>query len=212
LTRNRNFAAGEAGRIDPPLRLALAGAAVIVLLQAVPAAAPWLEYRRASIGAEPWRLLTGHLVHLNWTHALVNAGAWLALAHLFGSTLDARRQAVVLVLGALGTAVALATLDPSIAWYRGASGALHALFFAGAGAALREAVRCDRVAATWIAAALLAGGAIKLALEFPQAGQTPHAAWLGAPVVPQAHLAGAAIGAALGLRFGRRRERRAISG
>ena len=185
--------------------MAAIAAVVLLLLQAVPEVATLLEYRRTLLLHEPWRLLTGHLVHLNWTHALINAAAWLALAHLFSPVLDVRRQLLCMAAGAFVISAALAIAYPTVEWYRGASGALHALFFAGATAALFQASRRPR---RWLpllwAAALLAGGAIKIALELPRGGATPYAEWLGANTVPQAHLAGAAVGIGLGMLFGRR--------
>ena len=183
------------------LLAALAGGALMLLLQSVPRLLPALEYRRAALAAEPWRLLTGHVVHVNWTHALVNAGAWAVLAWLFAPQLDARRQWLSLMLGALFISLALAGGHPSIEWYRGASGALHALFFAGAvtavGASLRR--RPGR-SAPW-PLVLLVGGWLKVALEQPRGSVTPYADWLAATTVPQAHLLGALAGTLLGLVF-----------
>lgn len=180
---------------------ALAGAALILLLQSMPAVLPALEYRRAALAAEPWRLLTGHLVHVNWTHALVNAVAWVVLASLFAPQLDARRQSLSLALGAAFISLALAGGYPSIAWYRGASGALHALFFAGAVTAVGASLRRQPRRPALLPLALLVGGWIKVALEQPGGSATPHAEWLAATTVPQAHLLGALAGTLLGLLF-----------
>ncbi len=180
---------------------ALLGAAVILALQALPAWLPALEYRRELLAAQPWRLLTAHLVHLNWAHALVNAAAWLLLATLFRHAFDARRQLLALALGALAVSLGMALLYPSISWYRGASGALHALFFASVIVHGAAAMRGRAVPATLAAAVLLIGGWIKVALELPPGAQTPESEWLAAPVVPQAHLLGALAGCVLGLAF-----------
>ena len=53
----------------------------------------------------------------------------------------------------------------------------------------------------WLPAALFFGGWIKVALEQPGGDTLPHAEWLGAAVVPQAHLIGAACGSMLGLAY-----------
>jgi membrane associated rhomboid family serine protease len=45
---------------------------------------------------------------------------------------------------------------------------------------------------------LFAGGWIKVIVEQPGDASTPYANWLGAGVVPQAHLAGAITGTLLG--------------
>jgi rhomboid family GlyGly-CTERM serine protease len=183
------------------LTAALAGGALILLLQSVPQLLPALEYRRAALAAEPWRLLTGQLVHVNWTHALVNAAAWPLLAWLFARQLDARRQLVSLTLSALFISLALAAWHPSIAWYRGASGALHALFFAGAVTAVGASLRRHPGRPAPVPLALLVGGWIKVALEQPGGSGTPYAEWLAATTVPQAHLFGALSGTLLGLMF-----------
>jgi rhomboid family GlyGly-CTERM serine protease len=194
--------------LPAPLTAALAGSALILLLQLAPAVLPALEYRRAALMAEPWRLLTGHLVHVNWTHALVNAGAWLVLARLFAPQLDARRQSLILALGAAFISLALAARYPSIEWYRGASGALHALFFAGTTTALGASLRERPRRAALIPLALLAGGWIKVVLEQPGGSATPYAEWLAATTVPQAHLLGAVAGTVLGLYFAARARQR----
>jgi rhomboid family GlyGly-CTERM serine protease len=190
--------------LHAPLTAALAGCALILLLQAVPAVLPLLEYRRAALLSEPWRLLTGHFVHVNWSHALVNAGAWLLLARLFAPQLDARRQLLSLLLGAAFISLTLVAWHPSIAWYRGASGALHALYFAGATAAIVRAARARTRRSAGVALALLAGGWIKVALEQPGGSATPYAEWLAAATVPQAHLLGAVAGTLLGVLFAER--------
>lgn len=188
----------------PAVRAAFIGAALILLLQAITPAAVLLEYRRSLLATEPWRALTGHLVHVGWQHAIANAVAWIVLARLFEPVLDARRQLACLVLGAIVVSGALALIWPSIGWYRGASGVLHALFFAGATASLSAAWQAGRRWSLLWAALLLAGGAVKLAVELPLDGVLPYAQWLGTAVVPQAHVVGAVVGSSLGLLFGRR--------
>lgn len=175
-------------------------AAALALLLMAPGLAEPLEYRRALLAQEPWRVFTGHLVHLNWPHALVNALALLIVARLFAPDLSARRQVAVLLVAAVSISIGLAVLYPSIAWYRGMSGVIHALFFAGATLWLARA-RPWSARSLWLPAALVVGGWIKVMLEQPSGDVLPHAEWLGAAVVPQAHLIGAACGSALGLAF-----------
>ena len=193
----------------PPavLTAALAGSALILLLQLMPEVPAALEYRRSALAAEPWRLLTGHIVHVNWTHALVNSGAWVVLAWLFAPQRDARRQLLSLAFGAALISLALAVGFPSIQWYRGASGALHALFFAGATAAVGESLRRQRRRAALLPLGLTVGGWLKVILEQPGGSVTPYAEWLAAATVPQAHLFGALAGTLLGLIFAARAAR-----
>jgi rhomboid family GlyGly-CTERM serine protease len=185
--------------LSSPERVAIALALAMLTLQAV-APIDALEYRRLALASEPWRFLTGHLVHINWQHALVNAAALWVVARLYAPDLDARRQAVALFLSGLAISAALVWLLPSIEWYRGLSGALHGLYFAGATTWLvTERPRTWR--RLWLPAALFLGGWIKVALEQPGGAATPHADWLGAAVVPQAHLVGAICGTLLGALF-----------
>jgi len=193
-------------------RFALAGALTLLLLQAMsvalPALAPALEYRVAALTTEPWRVLSGHLVHINWPHALINAVAWVIVARLFAQELAPARQLCVVLVAALVVGLGLALVWRQIEWYRGFSGVLHALFFAGATAWLLQAyaARATRnPGALWLPAALAAGGWIKVWMEQPAAGTTPFAEWLGAATVPQAHLLGAVCGTAFGLVFARTR-------
>jgi len=193
-------------------RFALAGAVVLILLQAasvaVPALAAALEYRVGALCTAPWRLLSGHLVHINWPHALINAAAWFVVARLFARELTPARQLLVVLAASIVVSLGLAFVYPRIDWYRGFSGVLHALFFAGATAWLQQtlAARETRNPGTlWLPVALVAGGWVKVWLEQPAEGTTPFAAWLGSTTVPQAHLLGAACGTVFGLIFARAR-------
>ena len=214
LSRARHDPAMASAFRSPPgaIVLALAGALSILLLQSMPAVPAALEYRRELLAAEPWRLLGAHLVHVNWPHAIVNAGAWLLLAQLFLRELGFARQLACLATSAVFISLALAAWYPAIAWYRGASGVLHALFFAGAMAMLADGVAHSRKRLALLALALLAGGWIKVAAELPQGRDTAFSEWLGAATVPQAHLLGAAWGTALGLVAARLARRRGVSG
>ncbi len=141
-------------------------------------------------------------------HAAINSLALIIVARLFAADLEAGRQAGVLVVAALIISAGLAFFYPQVSWYRGLSGVVHALFFAGAITWLLRAGPRN-VRTLWLPAALLAGGWIKVALEQPTGDVLPHAEWLGAAVVPQAHLIGAACGTAIGLALAltdRRRE------
>jgi len=179
---------------------ALAGAAGVILLQALDCGAA-LEFRRTLLAAEPWRLLTGHLVHSGWRHALLNSAAWIALARLFGRELGPARQAVVLAACMLGTSLLLWQMAPAVSWYRGLSGALHGLCAAGAVLWLAQPqerngsdARHDRI----LPALLLAGILAKVLIEQRGAAPPWMQNWIGVTVITQSHLFGAAIGTAAG--------------
>lgn len=155
-----------------------------------------LEYRRTLNGPEPWRWLGGHLVHLSWRHALVNCIALMLLERLAAPWLSPAARWLALAGGMIAVSLALTLFLPALEWYRGLSGALHGLFFAAAVAGLRSAAPGRR----WLPIGLIAGGLLKVLLEQPgSAAEFPLSAWLGEPVVPQAHLAGAIAGLVLGL-------------
>ncbi|MCA3221451.1 MAG: rhombosortase [Burkholderiales bacterium] len=184
-------------------RQALGGAALVLLVQALVPLHGALEYRQALVASQPWRTLTAHLVHVNWVHALLNLAAWLVVARLFAPELRTWRQPLVLAVAALAVTLHLALLHPGIAWYRGFSGTLHGVFFAGATAWLLALLTDGerRPRALWLPAVLVAGGWVKVLAEQPGGSLTPYAQWLGAGIVPQAHLAGAVAGSMLGLLF-----------
>jgi rhomboid family GlyGly-CTERM serine protease len=200
----------ESMRLTPPRqffstpaeRLAAAGVALIALLACFPAAGPALQYQRDALAQQPWRLFTAHLVHVNARHVLLNAVVWLVFARLFAPELGARHQALAGAVGAAAISAGLAAFYPQVNWYRGASGVLYALFFTGAVVWLGHALRTprpDRWRRLALPALLTAGGWAKILWELPRAGALPFNPWLDAPVVPQAHVLGAAAGTLLAI-------------
>jgi rhomboid family GlyGly-CTERM serine protease len=175
---------------------------VLVLLGELMLWGDALEYRRALLLSEPWRLLTGHFTHLSLLHAMVNCVALILLTKLFAERLCAWEQWAVLLGAPLCISLVFWIAMPGLIWYRGLSGDLHALYFAGCVAWLMTSVGHAR----WLPIAALVGGAIKVLLEQPWSETFPWANWLGAPVVPQAHLIGAFVGAAAGLWIAARRK------
>ena len=92
-----------------------------------------LRFDREDLAAgEWWLLLSGHLVHLSWRHAVMDLAAALALGWLFGRELPPARWAWVLLLSLLAVNAGLWWLDPEITWYVGLSGVLHGVMAAAA--------------------------------------------------------------------------------
>lgn len=195
-------------------KFALCGALLLIVLHVLlPAAAQSaMEYREAQTLSQPWRLLSAHLVHLNGLHVLVNAVAWVLVARLFFRELDPLRQLQTALLAAMAIGVALLGIWPTISHYRGFSGVLHALYFAGAMTWWIEALRDMAAAKTafhlrnlrplLFPTALLLGGVLKVILESPWNEARPWLEWLGAYTVPQAHAIGALTGLLSGVVFG----------
>ncbi len=163
-----------------------------------------LEYRRALLASEPWRLWTGHFVHLSLVHAMLNAVALLLLERLFAERLRAGEFWLLLGVSPVLISLLLWIALPELEWYRGLSGMLHAIYFAGCVVWLKG----SRDRARWLPLAALVGGLVKALLEQPWDASFPFREWLG-PVVPQAHLVGAVIGTAAGLALAARRAGRA---
>jgi rhomboid family GlyGly-CTERM serine protease len=146
---------------------------------------------------QPWRALTGPLVHATWGHALRD----LALVALAGAAYEAplasRRTPLFLAGLALPPIAVLAAGDAG--WYCGLSGLSHALL---AAALACEAMR-RRGRTRAIVLALCAVVALKPLYELAS-GAPVFAMALGDGIVqvPIAHATGVAIGIAAGLLAG----------
>lgn len=166
--------------------LGLAASALLVMLLGE-AGEALLRYQRSEILiGEVWRLLSGHLVHLGWSHLLMNLLALALVWALFGDTLTLAGWLLLLLFCALFDGLGLLLLNPGVEWYVGLSGVLHGLFLAGALAGLASGRRD--------AALLLIALVAKLAWE-QLAGPLPGSeATAGGLVVVDAHLYGAIAG------------------
>jgi rhomboid family GlyGly-CTERM serine protease len=170
-----------------PLALLVTLAALLAAL--VPGAAEALELERARVaGGELWRLLSGHLVHYSREHLVLDALAFLALG-LACERRAPRRTALALAAAALAIPLAVLTLQPELARYRGLSGLDSALFGLLLGLEARAGAR-----RAWLAGALLAA---KLGWELAsgQALFVDSVAQDFVPV-PLAHALGALLGLA----------------
>lgn len=165
-------------------------AACIIALGAIDISAE-LRWDRALISeGEVWRLLSGHLVHSGWPHALVNLAALILLATVLGNTFPARTWLALMP----ATAVVVGTgLMMDGIWDRfiGFSGVLHGLIAAALSANTLRAARWKNYHAAGLAALWL-----KVLVEC--VGFAPAPAWLDVPVAVTAHLWGALAGTVLG--------------
>lgn len=140
-----------------------------------------LRYERDAIAAgEWWRLLTAHLVHLGFGHALLNVGGLALVWALFAREYSLRRWWVIVLVAMAAIDAGLWLFDPEVSWYVGASGVLHGALAAGVIGKLRRREREG-----WVLAAFLVG---KLCYE-QTAGVMPLSAGIG-PVIVSAHLYG----------------------
>jgi rhomboid family GlyGly-CTERM serine protease len=159
-----------------------------------------LEYRRVLAAREPWRLFTGHFVHLGFVHALLNCVALLLPGRLFADRLKPGAFFGILAAAPLLISLLFLATLPELLWYRGLSGALHAVYFAGCVVWIATTAGRGR----WLPIAALVGGTVKVLAEQPWDGSFPVHEYLRVAVVPQAHLLGAITGTAAGLLLRRR--------
>jgi rhomboid family GlyGly-CTERM serine protease len=174
---------------DRAYGLALLGALALLLLPewGGDAARDALSYQREALAqGQWWRLLSAHFVHLDLQHAALNSMGAVLMWALFARDFAPLPWVTIYLGSCLAVSAGLWFFSPQIAWYVGASGALHGVMTAGTLAHLR---RGDLDG--WILAVFIV---VKLAYE-QYAGALPFA---GSPdTVVDAHLYGAIGGVVL---------------
>jgi rhomboid family GlyGly-CTERM serine protease len=149
-----------------------------------------LAYDRERIGQGAYGLLlSGHLVHLNNMHLLLNMLGLALVLTLFDRVLAWWLWLLLLLSSALAISLGLYLLLPQVDRYVGLSGVIHSLYAAGAVALLRTRERK-------LALVLLALLTLKLLTEGYGQGISLTADLIGGHVLVQAHLYGAIFGVA----------------
>lgn len=147
----------------------------------------WLMFNRTAIDqGQWWRLLSGHLVHLNWGHFWLNMGGVLIVAGFLRRHWRVPQWLALLVWSALATGLGLYILNPELYRYVGLSGVLHGLFIAGAWQERKHYALSGNV--------LLALLMIKLVWEQIGGAMPGSEAAAGGHVIVDAHLYGALSG------------------
>lgn len=166
----------------------------------------WFLYDRGAIGqGQWWRLLSGHLVHTNMAHLLLNSAGVIALWFVFGhSVLLGARHATLKYLGLVALLSVLISFGlwlwfPDVTYYYGLSGALHGLFCFGAVSDLSQR--------RWSGALLLMGCALKVAWEWVAGPSAATGALIEAEVAISSHLLGSILGTLLAAALWMRRVR-----
>ena len=151
-----------------------------------------LAYMRQGVaGGELWRLVTGHFVHLGWTHMWLNLAGLALVVWLVGEVFSWVRWLLVLGLTILIIDLGFWFLYPNLAWYVGLSGVLHGLLVGGL---LKGVVERDRESMILLGFVLA-----KLAWEQFSGGPLPGSeATSGGTVIVNAHLYGTVGGALAG--------------
>jgi rhomboid family GlyGly-CTERM serine protease len=154
-----------------------------------------LDWQPGLAFAEPWRWWTAGLVHYSGMHLAANvAGA--ALVAAFALVARPSEKAAFAWLAAVAMTHLGLLLEPRLLHYGGLSGVLHA------GVALIAVQLVARPASSvqrWIGAAVLAGLALKVALEAPWSGPLQYRAGWDIAIAPLAHATGVVSGTLAGL-------------
>lgn len=171
-----------------PLRFLLAPAVIALICVVISLQPQWHNYLALTedgLLAQPWRVFTTHLVHLNDQHLLMNLVALFLLAVIFRQQAQGRLLVNVMVISALfATIVPIAVSQEYL--FVGLSGVLHGIaVFAG----VTMAKQGHKVGFVVLAAVV-----VKLIVDMTV--QSGYQDWLGAEVAYLSHLGGA-IGGAL---------------
>ena len=184
-------------RLDFPWTLAVAAAAVVATAIALSASPADHRVARAMLAdgntwREPWRALTGPLVHATWGHLVRDLSLTLIVGVAYEAPLG-RRWPVLIAAGLV--LPALAVLASGATVYYGLSGLSHALLAAALGFELRR----RRGRARLYVAIVAAGLAVKVGYELVTGAPAfPMDLGPGVRQTPLAHAVGAALGALVG--------------
>ena len=170
------------------LGLLIACAALIFPVLAGESGRELLRYDRAGLAAgQWWRLLTGHIVHLDLEHAALNSLGLVLMWALFARDYKPWQWVLIVVTAIATIDAGLWLRDSTVAWYVGSSGALHGVMAAGTLAHLRR-----RDLDGWILAAFII---VKLSFE-QGSGALPFSD-SAVGVIVDAHLYGSLGGVAV---------------
>ena len=149
------------------------------------------RYDRLAISSgELWRLISGHFVHLGWSHFALNTVGLVLISFLVAARFSAIQWLLITLLIIVGIDLGFWILEPQLAWYVGLSGVLHGLLAAGVASGMR-----DGQSDSWIIGGLLVIKIIYEQLVGPVPGSEGTS---GGDVIVAAHLYGAIAGALAG--------------
>jgi len=101
-------------------------------LQAGDHGVSWRYDRDLITNGHYWLLMSGHFVHLNWTHWGLNMAGLAIVAFFFSPYGNVVQWLFVSAVSAIFVGLGLYWLNPDVSTYVGLSGVLHGLFIYGA--------------------------------------------------------------------------------
>jgi len=143
-----------------------------------------LVYNRVLISeGEIWRLFSGHILHTNGYHLLLNLAAIFMLWALHGRFYSLKNYTVLFLFCSVTTSIGLYYFDPTLNQYVGLSGVLHGVFVFGALMDIRAKDKTGYL--------LFIGVWLKIAHEQFYGASTDVSNLIDASVAVNAHLFGA---------------------
>jgi rhomboid family GlyGly-CTERM serine protease len=158
-----------------------------ILALTEPLSSEWLAYDREQLNNfQWWRMITGHFLHTNTTHLLLNTAGLALLWALHGHYFKNLCYFVQFLMLCLGTSIGLYLFAEQMQWYVGLSGALHGLFVIGAYFDIQKTFKTG-----WI---MLIGVWLKVIHEQIYGASEEVAKLIAANVAIDAHLFGTITG------------------
>ena len=87
-----------------------------------------LRYERELMTSEPWRAFGHALLHLNFSHLLLNLVALACMYFLFAAAFESPLWLIVVLVSSALSALGMYLFNHNIEWCVGLSGGLHGLF------------------------------------------------------------------------------------
>ena len=174
----------------PWFALGLSGLSLILFWLFGPLSEILVYDKEAIARGEVWRLVTGHLVHVSFSHMLLNVAALLPLAWFLekGFNLSPAKMLLIFLTAIFAIDLWLFIGLPSLSFYSGLSAYLNTLYVLLMMLAWRQTGHK-------IFLLLLTGDALKIAYEgLAHSSIFTSLLW---PPVPSAHAVGFAVGIAL---------------
>lgn len=148
-------------------------------------------YWQAALFQEPWRIWTGHWVHVGWIHYLLNMAAFACLPFIFYRTKIWHFVSLLIFLPPM-ISLCFYLYLPNIEAYAGLSGVLHGIYISIA--IIHLFYKRDRGFATVVLLLILA----KVVWENTW-GNSSTAELIGSSVLTEAHLLGIIFGVLLAI-------------